>query len=1096
METFPIPRDDALVGKLDQRISLGRTALAGPIDAIASEIGININAQEKALGSIKSRINRSLSQQMRRINGKLNEVTIPLETNISVAAGERGIQLGKVLASVPTKTPLYPPLTQPLAKPKTDILNTEIHLYIMCSGNVIHPAFIEPGMVPPDPSVILADLGVFPDLATANSALQVSEWNNDIGKPCQLFPTEGPTNGTIPIDKRCIDPSGQCWDLFIVCNPITSTYADMVLPTGQVDKPDHWEATLGRNLTGQQVQEILQSQSVIDQLGRPCAGTIPIPPPIPPIPPPVPPIPPIPTPICPAPIIECPKPPDIYVNPEIKVTIPPSTGGTPTMCPEIPACPPCPPTQVTCGGGDGGRGTPFEIVESEGEYIFPPDMSTMPKRDIAFPAIGSPEFCAKLKNISDVLVNIGNAILTIVSKIDSAESVLGKWQAERVGAFNVGGMFDIGTFLIEFTIKLTRFGSGMIKSIGTAWTHLKEAADAMGTCLPPTIIAISAVRTLLRGLENIRVGTDALIWLTVDVHFELTEIKRIVDYVLHYICQTEVPSPGEAMEAFLAGSIDKDMLDCWLMLHGCNPDVYSAIVHSRREKLHERDVIHYCRRMGYDEKVADEWLKRLGWIDNVERKAIQYLYDELPTISDHLHFLQRNVHDREYVADFRLMEGFEDKFWPFFGPQLYALGMTKEIAGLHYAAHWINPAMGQLFEMVQRLRPGRVLEGQTFTENDCLRVLVEQDVGHYFRERLMAISYNTIGLRFLRQLYDTFQIDTGELSERFQDIGYVKHDADMLAETERQTRGLRRATRGRGWSPATILWAYQRDYINVAKVQELMSELMFTPKEIADFIEIANYRKQAAVNKDCNAKVMAALNKATIEGYEIGTTTEVEARLSYINIGYVGECVDIAINTLKLRAKNRHFKKVIDSIRKIVMNGSITLQEASGRLLAAGIPQERIDQLIADWQLELTPHSKMISAEKILKWLEMGLITRDYAAQRLRNLGYQDVDTMLLIAEAWSVIVERQVKAQQAIERGIAAKRKELERLLRMLDAQKRRIQAELRTLSPVGKMQKWYKKGIISEEVMRARMRNQGYLPDFIDNFVAEVKRNGEKQT
>src|SRR5207253_600623 len=132
----------------------------------------------------------------------------------------------------------------------------------------------------------------------------------------------------------------------------------------------------------------------------------------------------------------------------------------------------------------------------------------------------------------------------------------------------------------------------------------------------------------------------------------------------------------------------------------------------------------YVRRNGGGKDDERNALRALGFVDDRYAAAFQELYWELPSIGDHLEWLRKNVFDAHYVNDFNLLDGFDtddeinklpgvhdyksipvqkpNNFWAKFGGDLTALGMKKEYAALHYAAHWLNPSFTQLFEMTQR----------------------------------------------------------------------------------------------------------------------------------------------------------------------------------------------------------------------------------------------------------------------------------------------------------------------------------------------------------------------------------------------------------
>src|SRR5207302_10444149 len=106
-----------------------------------------------------------------------------------------------------------------------------------------------------------------------------------------------------------------------------------------------------------------------------------------------------------------------------------------------------------------------------------------------------------------------------------------------------------------------------------------------------------------------------------------------------------------------------------------------------------------------------------------------------------------------------------------------ANGIKKETMEFYHAGHWIVPSPGQLFTMLQRLRPGNTPGGVdpkdwVTTSDDIDRALRENAYAPFWRKRLGAISYTPLGIRQLRKGYSEGAYNQTEIILKLQDLGY------------------------------------------------------------------------------------------------------------------------------------------------------------------------------------------------------------------------------------------------------------------------------------------------------------------------------------
>lgn len=649
---------------------------------------------------------------------------------------------------------------------------------------------------------------------------------------------------------------------------------------------------------------------------------------------------------------------------------------------------------------------------------------------------------------------------------------------------------DLWTLLIR---AIGRVAAPMLEKLWGYLCSLQRGMLQVGRCDTDAYIGCAVIACVIKLLKRTRLGSDAGVWATVDAVLDFPSVETAIAYVMNSICPVNIPGPGDAMEAYLRGWLSEERYHCWLNAHGYNEQNMSYVLRARREKLSTDDIIQWGRRHKINDDTITGWLKLYGWMEEQERAAAVELYDELPTISDHLHWLQRNVFDDAYVKDYNLMEGFEDRFWAKFGDDLRALGMKKEYAELHYAAHWINPSPGQLFEMLRRLRPGRVDKSVQFTEQDLLRLLAEQDIAPYFRERFRQIAYVPFGLRFMRQLYDTRQIDDAEASQRFQDLGYKPTDADMLVKSESIRRARTVATQTQGFTASNIRKLYVAGKMKNPEAIRRLGELGYPEKPANDAIDAWVRLREVKAVDDGSKAAKSALVTSAKDAVQLGVITEAQAQQTLVRAGFSNDNAASLVSSWVTMDRIRITKLGISYIKKAVMSGMLALNDVQTMLAGLGLTPEKVNEYINSWTYDLTASKRHIAASEINRLLTEGLIDVATARVRLANLNYADPDAQLLIAEAAYRINQNEQKAAAA---ELRSREQQAKQLIKAIDANKKqlaRMQKQLTGLGTVKTLTMWYRNGLIGPAYLTSRLLAMGYQQVDIDLLIEEANIEGK---
>jgi hypothetical protein len=613
--------------------------------------------------------------------------------------------------------------------------------------------------------------------------------------------------------------------------------------------------------------------------------------------------------------------------------------------------------------------------------------------------------------------------------------------------------------------------------------------------------AVSAWESVLRSQESIISVGDALeLW----VRGELPEQELNYVFRRHALNEdffrdaskrlTRRPlEPEQMIEAFRHGQLSYDDLAASLKLRGVSADGWLPFIQARSDVVSPEQAIEYGRRAAATDQELETLLLRSGVSDPDERAKFRTLYNKLPSRADVTHWLMRNVFDQQYVTDFRLDEGFEDRYWARFQPILTAQGWEKSYAYLDYAAHWLVPAVGQLAEMVQRLRPGRVAPGLQFTAADFTRVLAEQDMAPFFRERLLATSYRPLPFSVLTTLWQYNAINAEELTARYQDWGFKPEDAQLVVAADAVRKSRQRATQSRGWTPASLATAYVAGQITPEDVREQMATLGYTPEETTFMLRRAQVEWRSRMVLTGQRRVVFDTWRATLAAFTSGTVSADAAFATLRSLGWQDDQARAVLTAAELKERARQATRVVAAVKKQYLKGFVTLPAAQSLLISSGLDSSRIGQLTVEWPLELTPARRHVSAGAIRKGLLAGILEMPAAVQALRNLGYQDPDAALLASEYAYDVSQQEVRLKKASDKQAQQASKLFEQLLKKNEQLRKQMQQALRRASPVSKLEGWYARGWVDEAYLRSRLSAMGYPSDVIGNYVneANVKRD-----
>jgi hypothetical protein len=367
-----------------------------------------------------------------------------------------------------------------------------------------------------------------------------------------------------------------------------------------------------------------------------------------------------------------------------------------------------------------------------------------------------------------------------------------------------------------------------------------------------------------------------------------------------------------------------------------------------------------------------------------------------------------------------------------------------DFAKLYWYAHWDLPSPTQGYQMLHRLRPGRVeryhgiipgLKPVTF--DDISKLLKANDYSPKWRAPLAAISYNLMTVRDSKYAFFLDKMNDAELREQLLDRGYSPEDANILFELYKEQK-----------------------------------------KEYKD--KDAKRLRQAA-----QTRLLTALRSA----FYIGAITEQQLAAGLERAKIPSDVIKIEVEAAKVKVLSKHVDTAIKSIKSEYFLGGIDENALLGELVQNGIAYDRALLYQRQWIRDFNRKRKIASTSKIIDWVLRGFIDIDEAIRRLKVMGWSNVDTLLYafeiddrVAERQNQLLEKMARNQQQAEN---AARREYDRARA---AKQREIAKLMRSSSP-DKMKRWYMLGLIDESTIRARLAFMEWTQSDIDRFIEQLK-------
>lgn len=491
--------------------------------------------------------------------------------------------------------------------------------------------------------------------------------------------------------------------------------------------------------------------------------------PPPPVPPPVPPPPPPPPPTCPPcpPIKECPVAPKPPEQPCIK------------LCDQKPPECKTPTYKVYCS--DEGKIT---IVESDKPAPNSRDKlvangeatsidwksvcecgGTKPSQELpeSIPPgqIGGITALSCGDIVASRLVSVGESadIIRFITN-GLAEGIRsGEIETSNIAGRIVKAVFDI------FNTSLAAAYSGLAYLVGTVFTK--------SGCNPAALTSVFLTKTVTT-LSSYVAGNA--------LEAQDTEAT----YFANSNCQYLLPSISEAIGGYVRNQYSYDQTACLIKANGGRMDLYAQQIEAARSRLSPLETLTAYRRGFIGEADATGNLRALGYYYQAERDVLYKLTEQIPTISDLLPMMVRDVADEVNVDWTESDRIFQEKWTGQIKKWGEEQGISPDWARFAWRYHWQLPSPTQLFEFYARLRHTGLYGTPEEFRAKIRKTLIQQDILPEWVDKYLDIVYKPLTRVDARRAYEIGAIDDDKLRQAYLDQSYSDQNAQTLVDYNKQ----------------------------------------------------------------------------------------------------------------------------------------------------------------------------------------------------------------------------------------------------------------------------------------------------------------------
>lgn len=531
---------------------------------------------------------------------------------------------------------------------------------------------------------------------------------------------------------------------------------------------------------------------------------------------------------------------------------------------------------------------------------------------------------------------------------------------------------DVQKRLIELQDEMQAF---IDKSITIATNIILGRYDSLDAALSDVFGDVNARNPFLMFAATIFISAAAL---PVVSALGIEASQNIVNLIRDEI-RASIPDERVLTTAYYLGAIDEGYLRDRMHKRGYDDAAIDTYLATYRRLLEPGYIIELVQRMLLSPDDARRALMAQGFSrDDADR--LLRLVEYIPPVADVIRFAVREAFTPEIAERFGQYEDFPEEILQY----TRLNGMSDDVARMYWAAHWDLPSATQGFEMLHR----------GIIDEDDLRLLLRAlDVMPYWRDKLIQLSYRPLTRVDVRRMYRLGVLDEDGVYKAYRDLGYNEENAKRMTEftiryetkeTEDELSDIRNLTR------SVLENAYIRGILTYDELISRLEDLGYVREDAELLAELAEARRLSSLKPSTADVLSKELHDLILRAYQRGAISREEAVDNLRNLGYDEDEAEAEISVIDYRIYSDLLDEQIDRIGQMYMENTVTAVEATTMLNQLNLSSTHIERLLERWDSLKQLRTRKPSEAMFAAMLRRGIITVEEYKEELRGLGYND----------------------------------------------------------------------------------------------------------
>lgn len=494
---------------------------------------------------------------------------------------------------------------------------------------------------------------------------------------------------------------------------------------------------------------------------------------------------------------------------------------------------------------------------------------------------------------------------------------------------------------------------GMIEGLALSY----GLGSVVGEVLEPAMASLVYSVHRAAGDARLDAGTVAGLWAkgvmsrqqaqdeANDLGYDPGRVQQLHDGALTY------PDAGTLLELYRRGTVQLPDVMLALQRHGYPADWAGQLVTLTRNLLSPADLALGHLRGDIDQATLNTYTGQLG-IDGADMDILIANTGEPPGLSEMMAMWRRQIIDQPRFERGVRQSRVRNEWIPFLESAIYQ-PMSAADAVRATVQHHLDPSQAQTIAQMNGLRP------------EDFPVLVESYGRPLSHEQMMTLYYRG-------------QATLGEVTQAFA-------ESDMKDKYAAQAVNL------------------GRRLIPERQVTTMLQHGVISHPDAIAYLMMEGYVQQdaeylVALGAQEHHLALKELTKADIQTlYTDRLITHQQAVDRLATLGYSAEVSGWILSLADARRQASLARTLQTQVKALFQKHELDREQAIGRLVAGGVPQENARAIVDEWELVHSIPSRTLTEAQTIKAAADEIIPVQEAQDRLQGMGYSEHDAVLLL---------------------------------------------------------------------------------------------------